>query len=107
MFLWATVTGVLQRGLGRNKKIFTAKDAKGAKAGNLPNSITQLLNFPITQLPNSSSLFHGNAQGLHLPVEVAAFQAEHLGCAGHVAVVFIEFLQDVVALVGGAGLVEG
>src|SRR5437660_8417914 len=38
---------------------------------------------------------------------MAAFEPEHLGSAADVAVILVEFLQNVVSLVGVAGLVQG
>ena len=38
---------------------------------------------------------------------MAALQAEHLGGAAYVAVVLVKRFEDVVALVGVAGLVQG
>ena len=73
------------------------RDAPAKASGNR----AQLLNYPIPR-----SLFHGNSQGFHLPVKVAALQAERFCRPGHVAVVIIELLQDVVAFIGGASLVE-
>src|SRR5690348_8984102 len=55
----------------------------------------------------SRLLFYRNPQRFHLAVEVAALQTQNLGGAAHVAVVLIQFLEDVVALVGGASLVQG
>ena len=49
----------------------------------------------------------GDAEGFHLAVEVGAFEAEGFGGAGDVAVAAVEFFEDVVALVGFAGLQEG
>src|ERR1035437_2469777 len=51
-------------------------------------------------------LFHGNSQRLHLAIHVAAFQAQHLGCPADAAMVLFQLLQDVVAFVGGARLVQ-
>src|SRR5690348_4910379 len=48
-----------------------------------------------------------NSQRLHLAVKMAALQAQYLGGAAHVAVVLIEFFEDVITLVGGACLVQG
>src|SRR5450755_2625067 len=46
-------------------------------------------------------------QRLHLPIKMAALQAQHFGGAGYVAVVLVEGFEDVVALVGVAGLMQG
>jgi len=48
----------------------------------------------------------GNSQRLHLAVEVAALQAQNLGRAADVALVFFELAQDIVALISGARLLE-
>ena len=49
----------------------------------------------------------GDAEGFHFSVEVGALETEGLGGAGDVAVALVQFLEDVVALVGFAGLEEG
>ena len=41
-----------------------------------------------------------NPQRLHLAVHVAALQAQDFGGAADAALIFVELLQDVVALVG-------
>jgi hypothetical protein len=48
-----------------------------------------------------------DAEGFHFAVEVGAFEAEGFGGAAYVAVSAIEFFQDVVALVGFAGGLQG
>src|ERR1700737_985129 len=59
------------------------------------------------RLEQAAGLFlHRNSKRLHLPVQLTSFQAQHLGGAADVAVVVIKFLEDIVALVGGAGLVQ-
>jgi len=54
----------------------------------------------------SSLASDGNSERLHLAVEVAALQAQNLGRAADVALVFFELAQDVVALISGARLLE-
>ena len=49
----------------------------------------------------------GYAQGLHLAVEVRAFQADSVGGLRHVPAVFLKFTQDKFAFVGAARFVEG
>ena len=48
-----------------------------------------------------------DAEGFHFAVEVGAFEAQGFGGARDVAVGAVEFFQDVVALVGFAGGLEG
>src|SRR5438270_12849684 len=57
-------------------------------------------------LPAGPLLFRRDSQSLHLPVKVAALQAQHLGGAADVAMVLVERLEDVVALIGVARLVQ-
>jgi hypothetical protein len=52
-------------------------------------------------------LLYGDSQRLHLAIKVGALEPENLGRAADIAVVFVQFLEDVVALVSGAGLMEG
>jgi len=47
-----------------------------------------------------------NPQRFHLAIEVASFQAQHLGSAADIAMILIELFQDVVALVSVPGLVQ-
>ena len=51
-------------------------------------------------------LAYSDAQSLHLSIEVAAFEAEKFGGAAHVVASFLDLLEDVVALIGVAGLLE-
>src|ERR1700751_4047640 len=51
-------------------------------------------------------LFNRDAESFHLPVEVAAFEAEAFGRSADIAMELVQFFQDVVALVGFAGLQE-
>src|SRR5689334_8012739 len=50
--------------------------------------------------------FDWNAEGLHFAVEMRALQAKDFGGAADVAMVLVEGLEDVIAFVGSAGLVE-
>ncbi len=47
-----------------------------------------------------------DAEGFHLAIEVAALKSETFCSAADVAVELIQFFQDVIALVGFAGLME-
>ncbi len=53
------------------------------------------------------SLFvSGDAERLHLAVEVGALQTEGLGGAADVAVATVQFFENIVALIGFAGLLQ-
>ncbi|SRR5678815_5077234 len=54
----------------------------------------------------ASLFFCCDSESLHLAVEVAAFKAQDLSGPAYVAVIFVQLLQDVVALVGVAGLMQ-
>ncbi len=56
---------------------------------------------------DSPLLLDAYAEGFHLAVEVGAFEAQGFGGAGDVAVVLVDFFEDVVAFVGFAGFDEG
>ena len=59
-------------------------------------------------MPSSAILFLGSdAQGFHLPVEMAALQTQEFGRARDVPPGFFEFLEDEVALIRLAGFVQG
>src|SRR5208337_9140 len=49
---------------------------------------------------------HGDSEGFHFPVKMAALQAESFGSASDVALVFLQLAQDVIALVCGPRLVQ-
>src|SRR5204863_7505174 len=72
-----------------------------------PASLLQGPRVCLSSLTENSSLLGSNPQSFHLPVEMAALQAQDLGSAADVAVVLIELFQDVVPFVGGAGLMQG
>jgi len=79
----------------------------------LTSSAIRVLYFSATcHLPPATATCHlpptpsPQSQGLHLPVQVTSLQPEHFGRAADVAVVFVELLQDVIALVRGARLME-
>ena len=64
----------------------------------------------LRELVNSALLggfADADSQGFHFAVEVAAFEAEGFGGTAHVAVAVVDFAEDVFALVGVAGLLEG
>ena len=43
-----------------------------------------------------------DSQRFHLAIKVAAFEAQRFSGAADVALVFLEFVKDVVTLIGGA-----
>ncbi len=47
-----------------------------------------------------------DSQGLHFSIEVAALESQSFGRARDVALIFLEFAEDVVALVGGSRLLQ-
>ena len=51
-------------------------------------------------------LLRRDSQSFHLAVEVAAFESQHLRGAAHVAVVLVEFFQDVITFIGVASFVQ-
>ncbi len=58
------------------------------------------LPWPVIGVSESSDLLlHIDAKGLHLAVEVAAFEAKPFSGAAHVAVKLVQLLQDEVALI--------
>src|SRR6185437_16707501 len=50
--------------------------------------------------------FHRYPEGFHLAVKVAAFHAENLRGAAHIAFALLELSQNEVAFVGGPRLVQ-
>src|ERR1041385_8653417 len=55
---------------------------------------------------SASLLLHRNSQRLHLAVQMAALQPQDFRRARDIAMVLIQLLQDVIALIGGACLVQ-
>ena len=47
-----------------------------------------------------------DSQRFHFPIKVAALEPEGFGGARNVALAFLEFAEDVVALVGGARFLQ-
>ena len=48
----------------------------------------------------------GDAEGFHLAIQVAAFEAESRRGLGHVPAVFLELAQDELAFVSAAGFMK-
>src|SRR3954466_2609091 len=66
--------------------------------------LSKLLPAPLLNTSVRPLLLHRNPQRFHLAIQMAALQAQHLRCPRDVAVALIQFFQDVIALIGGAGL---
>lgn len=49
---------------------------------------------------------HRDSQGLHFSIEVAALESQSFGRARNVALILLEFAEDVVAFVGGSRLLQ-
>src|SRR6476660_8349250 len=53
-----------------------------------------------------SSFLRCDSQSFHLAIEVASLEAQHFRGAAHVTVILVEFLEDVIPLIGITSLVE-
>src|ERR1041385_3000807 len=74
--------------------------------------------FPVIAIPRCARDFRNSSgsskqlflnrysQRLHFPIKMTSFEAKHFRRAADVAVVFVEFLEDIVALISGACLVK-
>jgi len=62
--------------------------------------------IPCSGFQDKSLLFNRNPQRLHLPIQMTSLQSQNFRCAAHIAVVLVQFFQDVVAFVSGPSLMQ-
>src|SRR5271166_2922414 len=62
--------------------------------------------IPVTQYLSAVLLLCRNPQTFHLAIQVAALEAEHFRGAAYVAVILVQFFEDVVAFIGRSRLVQ-
>ena len=94
--------------LKNGTEIHMIEEANAAVAWASPDAAraSRMPSKPPARRRPRASLLYRNPQSLHLAIQVAALQAQDFGGAADVAVILVELFQDVVTLVGGAGLMQ-
>jgi ABC-type spermidine/putrescine transport system permease subunit II len=93
----------MQKIVAMFRKVTSPRARQSVRSGDM---LAAFANYQVLATKYLLSLFYRNPQRLHLPIQMAALQPQDLGGPRHVAVVFVQLLQNVVALVSGAGLVQ-